>query len=246
MDGFPDRILLGELYAPAPRVAAALTGPGGPRLHAGLDHQLAKSPWDAAAFRRALVAAERHLAPPLLPAWALSNHDLSRHATRWGVDRARAAALVLLTLRGMVCLYQGEEVGLLDGPPSGRDPLDRAGRDGSRAPLDWAQAEGQRRDPASLLSWYRTLLTLRRQSPALRHGSLTVLGGLPTGVLGYEREAASERLTVLVNMGARSARIGLVRTAPDAIVAATDLDAVLARRGALQLGPNAGVIIRHA
>ena len=244
-DAYPDRVLLGELYAPADRVARTLTGRGGPRLHAGLDHQLAKSPWDAAAFRRALVAAERHLAPPLVPAWALSNHDLSRHATRWGVERSRAAALILLTMRGVVCLYQGEEVGMIDAP-AGR-ALDRVGRDGSRGPMTWQEVAAQRDDPVSLLSWYRQLIALRGGSPALRAGTLSLLRGLPPGILGYYRQVPGERLTVLVNMGARSARIGLEDAGRVSLVAHTEPRGRLGRTASVvELDPDAGVIVRHA
>ena len=52
----------------------------------------------------------------------LSNHDQSRHASRLsasaGIDDtdavARAAAAILLTLRGTPFLYYGEEIGLRD------------------------------------------------------------------------------------------------------------------------------------
>ncbi len=129
------------------------------------------------------MAAERHLAPPLAPAWAFSNHDLSRQATRWGVERARAAALILLTLRGMVCLYQGEEVGMSDATRSGA-AQDRVGRDGSRGPMAWDDVARQRDDPGSVLSWYRRLIALRRESHALREGLLTVLRDLPVRSAG--------------------------------------------------------------
>ena len=88
------------------------------------------------------------------PTWVLSNHDNPRHRTRYdragarrGEDqattarrseaRARAAAVLLLTLRGTPFLYQGEELGLLDGvvPPERR--VDPGGRDGCRSPVPW-------------------------------------------------------------------------------------------------------------
>ena len=51
----------------------------------------------------------RFAAPDLWPCWVLSNHDQPRHRTRYGGSeaRARAAAVVLLTLRGTPCLYAG-------------------------------------------------------------------------------------------------------------------------------------------
>ena len=241
-DEYPDRILLGELYAPAGRVAAALGSARGPGLHLGLDHQLAKSAWSASAFRRAIDAAERHLAPPRSPTWAFSNHDLSRHATRWGPERARLAALILLTLRGTVCLYQGEEIGMIDAPPSAGAP-DRAGRDLARTPFDWDEAASQRSDHESLLALYRSLIDLRHRSPATRHGTLSLLRGLPRGVLGYERLLEAERLTVLANMGDRRATVRLPSGQPDTLLMATDLHQVHPAGGKVELDADQGVVM---
>ena len=46
--------------------------------------------------------------------WAFSNHDVKRHASRWDLPPAaqRMFATMLMCLRGSVCLYQGEELGL--------------------------------------------------------------------------------------------------------------------------------------
>ena len=88
--------------------------------------------------------------------WAFSNHDVVRVASRWNPARADGAPppqsfvrmlhALLLALRGSVCLYQGEELGLeealLDHAEL-RDPFGIAyypefpGRDGCRTPLPW-------------------------------------------------------------------------------------------------------------
>ena len=84
------------------------------------------------------------------PTWALSNHDVVRVATRWHAeqDTQRITQLhaLLLSLRGTVILYQGEELGLphaviprayLQDPEAIRFwPHDR-GRDGARTPFPW-------------------------------------------------------------------------------------------------------------
>ena len=50
--------------------------------------------------------------------WAFSNHDVVRHASRWAREEAdpqayvKVVAAVLMSLRGSVCIYQGEELGL--------------------------------------------------------------------------------------------------------------------------------------
>ena len=116
-------------------------------------------------------------------AWVLSNHDFGRIVSRIGEENARLAAALLLTLPGAAFVYQGDELGLRDGP--GRSPpFDRAGRDGARHPMQWdpsrtggfttgepwlapvdpeeRNAADQWRDPSSLLHLYRRLIDFRR------------------------------------------------------------------------------------
>ncbi len=91
-------------------------------------------------------------APDGWSCWAFSNHDVMRHASRWTADiEDRDAFLkmtttLILSLRGSVCLYQGEELGLpeVDIPfESLQDPYGIQfwpkfkGRDGCRTPMVW-------------------------------------------------------------------------------------------------------------
>ena len=80
--------------------------------------------------------------------WAFSNHDVVRHPSRWALSPqgARCMAAVLLSLRGSVCLYQGEELGLTEAEVPRellQDPYGIRfwprfkGRDGCRTPLPW-------------------------------------------------------------------------------------------------------------
>ena len=72
------------------------------------------------------------------PTWVLSNHDQPRHRTRYGSEaRARAAAVLLLGLRGTPFLYQGEELGLEDAVIPEQRRVDPGNRDGCRAPMPW-------------------------------------------------------------------------------------------------------------
>jgi alpha-glucosidase len=84
------------------------------------------------ALRRAI---ERALAVgPLV--WVRSNHDSARLQSLTGPDRLEAMLLLLLTLPGRAVLYQGDELGLIEGPGA-RTKLDRAGRDRLRHPMQW-------------------------------------------------------------------------------------------------------------
>ena len=69
--------------------------------------ELLHAPWDAELLRRG----DRGHHPQPGAAWAMSNHDFGRLATRFGRENARAAAMLLLTLPGTAFLYQGDEIG---------------------------------------------------------------------------------------------------------------------------------------
>ena len=87
-------------------------------------------------------------APDGWACWAFSNHDVMRHFTRWGLSEAsaKAYATLLMCLRGSVCLYQGEELGLSEAELAFEDLRDPygiefwpefKGRDGCRTPMVW-------------------------------------------------------------------------------------------------------------
>ncbi len=83
------------------------------------------------------------------PSWALSNHDVTRVATRWGragTGILRNAYAMQLTMRGTACLYQGDELGLPEVAIAYEDLQDpvgitmwpeNKGRDGCRTPMPW-------------------------------------------------------------------------------------------------------------
>ena len=79
----------------------------------------------------------------------LGNHDKPRIASRVGQERARLAAMLLLTLRGTPTLYYGDEIGLTDvpiPPEEVQDPFEKnepgkgLGRDPQRTPMQWSRA----------------------------------------------------------------------------------------------------------
>jgi alpha-glucosidase len=142
-------------------------------FHQSFNFSLLDAPWDAERFRsiieRSVDAATEVGATST---WVVSNHDVVRHATRYalpsgaewrdlytapppadldlsrGVRRARAVALLTLSLPGSAYIYQGEELGLhevldlpedvLDDPTWERSGHTDRGRDGCRVPLPWA------------------------------------------------------------------------------------------------------------
>jgi alpha-glucosidase len=149
LDSYPgDRMAVAEAWASTPQRLARYVAPD--ELHQAFNFDLLDAAWSAPVMRSTIdrcLAAARTVGAPAT--WVLSNHDKQRHLTRYGgVDRARAAALLMLALPGSVYLYQGEELGLpevLDLPDGCRqDPVwlrsggAEPGRDGCRIPMPWS------------------------------------------------------------------------------------------------------------
>lgn len=85
------------------------------------------------------------------PSWAFENHDAPRAISRWATPAhanafARLKAMLLISLRGNIFLYQGEELGLpqvdiafsdLKDPEAIANWPRTLSRDGARTPMPW-------------------------------------------------------------------------------------------------------------
>jgi alpha-glucosidase len=208
-----DAYLVGEIYRPT-----ADFGPYLAHLDIAFMFELMFAPFEAPALAEVI---ERGAALGRA-AWMLSNHDFGRVGSRIGERRLPAAAVLLLTLPGVVFIYQGDEIGMLDGP-GGDPPVDRFGRDRARHPMQWddgpgggfttgtpwlgavdpgaRSVAGQQGRSGSLLELFRTLIRLR---PGLT-GGLEIVAAEPDGLLAYRRGEA----TVAINCGAEKRRVEL-------------------------------------
>jgi alpha-glucosidase len=266
VDAYPgDRLALGEVNLRDTDAVLRYVG-ADDQLHLAFNFRLLDAPWDAAAFRTIVADLDGRLgAAGVWPTWVLSNHDNRRHRTRYGgsLARARAAAVLLLTLRGTPFLYQGEELGLEDAvvPPDRR--VDPGGRDGCRAPVPWEEASphgwagadpwlpfppdagarsaaAQRADPTSILHVYRAALALRRSSPALGSGRFELLDA-PPGVLSHRRWTDADERLVHVNFTADE--VALPHPRPGRV----ELSTHPTREGAAfsgTLAPDEAVVVR--
>jgi alpha-glucosidase len=236
-----DALLVGEVFQPTseyPRYLEVLD------LVFGFEFLF--SPWKAKRLRAAIgPAAELRRVT-----WVMSNHDFERLATRIGPENLRAAAMLLLSLPGAAFIYQGDEIGLANGPGA-QPPLDRAGRDPMRHPMQWdASATGgftsgepwlpavdpaernvaaQRDDPGSLLQLYRLLIEAR----GLLGDGFQLLEGFE-GIVTFERP--EHVVAINTTAGPQPAPI----TAPPELTTHPDplADGLLA--------PHAGVIARKS
>lgn len=119
-----------------------------PRYAAPFNFESIIMEWSAGAWRRFLRSfhgALDGLGTQAVASYAFGNHDNARTVARFGKKSARSAALMQLTLPGVVFIYYGEEVGMenVDIPPHLiRDPQARDdpkfSRDPSRTPMQWS------------------------------------------------------------------------------------------------------------
>jgi alpha-glucosidase len=161
----PERLLIGETNVEQLTTLTQFYGDGHDELHGGFNFAFINAPLQAEALRGIVESVESLLPPGAWPIWTGSNHDVSRLATRWAdgdLSKVRCALLLLLTLRGTPFLYQGDELGLTDGPIEHADLLDGVGirfwpyykgRDPERTPMPWANVPGSGFTEAGVRTW---------------------------------------------------------------------------------------------
>jgi alpha-glucosidase len=240
LDSYPgDRMMVGEITLATSQLAAYYGRSD--ELNLVFNFTPMFAPWTADAWRKRIERADEELAPrDAWPTWVLSNHDNPRHRTRYGTEgRARAAAVLLLGLRGTPFLYAGEELGLADAEVPSERVHDPGGRDGCRAPLPWDDSPGrgwagepwlpwppepdehsvavERDDPTSILHLYRRLLAARRASGALSTGTAALVDA-PEGVLAWRRDLDADERLVLVNFTDATVDLGARPELADATV----------------------------
>ena len=192
LDGYPgERMAVGEVFLLSTELVAKYYGDDD-ELHLAFNFPPLFARWDADVWRKRINRVEAEITGTSWPTWVLSNHDNPRHRTRYGTEaRARAAAVLLLTLRGTPFLYAGEELGLEDAVIEHQ--VDPGGRDGCRAPIPWDVVDGN-----PMLPLYRQLLVARRGSAGLQLGSFAWMDSAP-GTLVYERRLGDDRRVVAIN-----------------------------------------------
>jgi len=149
LDRYPDAAALGEISS-EDSLATTAEYVGDQRLHMGYSFELLTDDFSAAYIRGTVEKLEAAMTHGW-PCWAVSNHDVQRAVTRWGngdtsQDFASQLVALVCSLRGSVCLYQGEELGLPEAEvpfEALQDPYGKVfwpkfkGRDGCRTPMPW-------------------------------------------------------------------------------------------------------------
>lgn len=154
MDQYPGSVTLGEISAEDSLKTMAEYTEGNSRLHMAYSFELLVDKLSAQYIRETVETLEKNLSEGW-PCWSIGNHDVVRVMTRWGGENASPALAktlnrLLMSLRGSVCSYQGEELGLTETlieqhqlqDPYGITFWPRfKGRDGCRTPMPWQSTE---------------------------------------------------------------------------------------------------------
>lgn len=158
VDSYGDKMLVGEIALDKgedSKIAAAYYGNENDQLHLAFNFEFLNCPWNGQAFKKAVALWEQVLPPGGWPNYVLSNHDVPRHFSRYrkggnAKQKAKLAAMMLLTLRGTPFLYYGEEIGMRNVfIPRWRfqDPVGKhywpfhPGRDEERTPMQWDETK---------------------------------------------------------------------------------------------------------
>jgi len=232
LDEYPERMAVGEVGGPPEQILSYYGGEALDGLHLAFNFPFVRvrdRHWTAEHVRSRVDAFEEQARP--MGAWpnhVFGNHDVDRLISRINADgrgqeRARVAALLLLTLRGTPFIYYGEELGMENGQVPEhmlQDPARKygRGRDPERTPMQWTRSGGfttgtpwlpyanlsrtvedERDDPHSLLTLYRRLIWFRRTSDALRFGEYEPIEGVPPGVYAFVRAHRGERTLTVLN-----------------------------------------------
>jgi alpha-glucosidase len=209
VDERPGRMTIGELFSRDTDLAARYARD----RHIVFDWSLMESPWSATAYGTAIDRREALFGADLWPTVALSNHDRERQATRLaasvGRDRnpdhdaiAKAAAVVILCLRGTPFLYYGEEIGMTDvdiqrdeivDPPALRAGPDFPWYDRSRCrtPMQWRPGLGA--GFTSGRPWLRLAPDADRRNVAVQAGDPDSVFAAYHRLLAFREGAAALR-----------------------------------------------------
>ncbi len=123
---YGDKLLLGEVSGPRPMIRQFMGSQANDGLTLVFDFSMLGFKFTAEYFRALIRELEHHFPDPFMPVYVFSNHDAPRSLYRLRGDLARARLLHLMqfTVRGVPCMYYGEEIGMTDARMSRRTALD--------------------------------------------------------------------------------------------------------------------------
>ncbi|WP_300581376.1 alpha-amylase family glycosyl hydrolase, partial [uncultured Pseudoalteromonas sp.] len=167
LNKYPGTVALGEISSEDSLATMAEYTSGGDKLHMGYSFELLTNDYSAEYIRTTVSTLEQRMTEGW-PCWAFSNHDVERVASRWSKDniinpqQCKMLTALLASLRGSVCMYQGEELGLGEAEVAFEDLQDPygitfwpnfKGRDGCRTPMPWDAADAEQAGFSTVKPW---------------------------------------------------------------------------------------------
>ncbi|MDE1163203.1 MAG: alpha-amylase family glycosyl hydrolase [Acidobacteriaceae bacterium] len=235
LEGESNRVLIGEIYLPLAELIeyygtekkGALSEPGVPQLNGAnlpFNFHLIQTRWEAAAVAQIITDYERLLPDGAWPNYVLGNHDQSRLATRIGKQQTRAAAMLLLTLRGTPTMYYGDELGMEDVPITPnqvQDPAEKnepgkgRGRDPERSPMLWIPAENAGFTFPDVKPWLPIEREFETKNAAVQSKDLKSIFTLYRTLLHYRRTFDTLHAGGITDVHAEGSVLRFKRTTPE-------------------------------
>ncbi|WP_372762132.1 alpha-glucosidase family protein [Pseudoalteromonas sp.] len=182
LNQYPGTVSLGEISSEDSLATMAEYTEGGDKLHMGYSFELLTDDYSSEYIRTTVETLEQRMTEGW-PCWAFSNHDVERVASRWSDNgeinptQCKMLTALLASLRGSVCMYQGEELGLGEADVAFEDLQDPygitfwpnfKGRDGCRTPMPWDDQHAQYAGFSSHKPWLPVDMAHKAQSVALQ------------------------------------------------------------------------------
>jgi len=182
LNKYPGTVSLGEISSEDSLATMAQYTQGGDKLHMGYSFELLTNDYSSEYIRTTVQTLEQRMTEGW-PCWAFSNHDVERVASRWSENgeinpqQCKMLTALLASLRGSVCMYQGEELGLGEASVAFEDLQDPygitfwpnfKGRDGCRTPMPWEQADSPHAGFSDVKPWLPVDDAHKQQSVAVQ------------------------------------------------------------------------------
>ena len=182
LNKYPGTVSLGEISSEDSLATMAQYTQGGDKLHMGYSFELLTNDYSSEYIRTTVETLEQRMTEGW-PCWAFSNHDVERVASRWSENgevnpqQCKMLTALLASLRGSVCMYQGEELGLGEASVAFEDLQDPygitfwpnfKGRDGCRTPMPWDLAVSSHAGFSEVKPWLPVDNAHKQQSVAIQ------------------------------------------------------------------------------
>jgi len=198
LDKYPNTVALGEINSEDSLKTLSEYTQGHHRLHMGYNFELLADEFSVDHIKATVNSLESVIGEGW-PCWAVSNHDVTRVVSRWGSGAhndhfAKMILAMAASLRGTLCVYQGEELGFTEAEIDQhqlQDPFgiefwpEFKGRDGCRTPIAWNDQQ-----PYAGFSCSQSWLPV---APAHALNNVEAQQNEPTSVLNFYKHFLSWR-----------------------------------------------------